>query len=94
MLPSLEVTLPGSAKKLALFEAASNGYPTYFPKSDPQFEAVFKDDESKEAKSKARLFYRAIGRIFVHCLFQKHAVPKQVLPKLLCNGMCCCDLCA
>jgi len=89
MLPGLEVTLPGSTKRLKLFEQTQNGYPSYIPMGDIRLKTTFSDDEYMAMKKKAELFYRAIGRLFVHCLCRGHPVPEQVLPKLLCNGKSC-----
>ena len=87
MLPTLEVSR--GTKRLKLFEEERNGYPTYIPTLDLRFERLsedVKDDELTAIKEKARRFYRAIGRIFVHCLCWNRSVPREVLPMLLCNG--------
>lgn len=83
MLPSLEVSVPGSHRCIKLFELTEDGY---CPTRDDCISDDVNDDKYREAKEKVGLFYRAIGRIFAYCVCRGHPIPDQVLPKLFCNG--------
>lgn len=85
-LPGLVLHLPGTNTRVKLFEETQNGYPSYIPSTEARFKSMFEKKELSVAEQKVRLCYRAIGRLVVHCLSVGHAIPNEVLPKLLCNG--------
>ena len=66
--------------KIALFEMTKYGY---MPVSDDKLESFSKD---RETKDKIKNYYRAIGRIFAHCLVRRITISSNTLPVFYWNG--------
>jgi hypothetical protein len=75
LMPSLKASTPDGSKCIALFEETDSGF---VPMSDERF--------LPEMVDHAKLYYRALGRLFVNCLSMRRPVPDEVLPMLFRNG--------
>lgn len=84
-LLGLEVLSPDGKKSLPLFEETEHGIQ---PVGDERFQSVFgkNTDPFLYATSRAKLYYRAIGRFAAHCLCRGRPLPNHLVPKLLWNG--------
>lgn len=79
MMPTLKAFTPDGSKSIELFESTPGGY---LPMSDDRLENLGSDELLEQAK----LYYRALGRLFVNCLSMMRTVPDEVLPMLYRNG--------
>lgn len=77
MMPTLKISAGG--KTVELFTVSDGGY-------EPTPDFKFKELDSPDIENQARLYYRALGRLFVNCLSMKRTVPDEVLPMLFRNG--------
>lgn len=79
MMPTLKVSSSDGSKSIALFENTPGGY-------SPMPDYRFSNLNCPELENKAKLYYRALGRLFVNCLSMRRTVPDHVLPMLYRNG--------